>query len=182
MSGQGNKYPPELRERAMRMVAEVQGDYPSQWAAITAVASKLGIGSAETLRKWLRRAEVDAGARVGDRIGARREPIDAKILAVGRTEPCSRIPSGTRRVGPVVAGRDVLERGSAKQAVQPWLQKPDRCPERLIEPGDQSRPQRRDGAGATDRLVGAVHENAIAGSRVRVAADVRPALNHSWEA
>jgi transposase len=47
------------------MVAEVQGDYPSQWAAIGAVASKLGIGSAETLRKWVRRAEVDAGERPG---------------------------------------------------------------------------------------------------------------------
>jgi transposase len=43
----------------------VQGDYPSQWAAIGAVASKLGIGSAETLRKWVRRAEVDAGERPG---------------------------------------------------------------------------------------------------------------------
>jgi transposase len=65
MSRQGSNYPPELRERAVRMVAEVQGDYPSQWAAITAVASKLGVGSAETLRKWLRRAEIDAGARPG---------------------------------------------------------------------------------------------------------------------
>ena len=49
----------------MRMVAEVKGDYPSEWAAITAVAAKLGIGTAETLRKWVRRAEVDAGARPG---------------------------------------------------------------------------------------------------------------------
>jgi len=65
MSRQGSNYPPELRERAVRMVAEVQGDYPSQWAAIGAVASKLGIGSAETLRKWVRRAEVDAGERPG---------------------------------------------------------------------------------------------------------------------
>jgi transposase len=47
------------------MVSEISADYPSQWAAITAVASKLGIGSAETLRKWVRRAEVDAGARPG---------------------------------------------------------------------------------------------------------------------
>jgi len=47
------------------MVAEVTPEYPSQWAAITAVAEKLGIGSAETLRKWVRRAEVDAGARPG---------------------------------------------------------------------------------------------------------------------
>ena len=47
------------------MVAEVASDYPSQWAAITAVAQKLGIGTAETLRKWVRRAEVDDGRRPG---------------------------------------------------------------------------------------------------------------------
>jgi transposase len=61
----GNSYPPELRERAVRMVAEVRPDYPSDWPAIKAVAAKLGIGSAETLRKWVRRAEVDGGARPG---------------------------------------------------------------------------------------------------------------------
>ena len=65
MSRHGSNYPPELRERAVRMVAEVQGGYPSQWAAIGAVASKLGICSSETLRKWVRRAEVDAGQRPG---------------------------------------------------------------------------------------------------------------------
>ena len=65
MSRHGSNYPSELRERAVRMVAEVQGEYPSQWAAIGAVAQKLGIGSSETLRKWVRRAEVDAGARPG---------------------------------------------------------------------------------------------------------------------
>ena len=65
MSRHGSNYPPELRERAVRMVADVQGEYPSQWAAIGAVAAKLGIGSAETLRKWVRRAEIDAGARPG---------------------------------------------------------------------------------------------------------------------
>jgi transposase len=65
MSGHGSNYPRELRERAVRMVAEVQGEYPSQWAAIGAVASKLGIGSTETLRKWVRRSEIDAGQRPG---------------------------------------------------------------------------------------------------------------------
>jgi transposase len=65
MSRHGSNYPPELRERAVRMVAEVKGDYPSEWAAIAAVASKVGIGSSETLRKWVRRAEVDAGERAG---------------------------------------------------------------------------------------------------------------------
>jgi transposase len=54
-----------LRERAMRMVAEVRPDYSSEWAAIGAVAQKLGIGSAETLRKWIRQAEVDGGTRPG---------------------------------------------------------------------------------------------------------------------
>ena len=60
-----SNYPPELRERAVRMVAEVRPNYGSQWAAMEAVASKLGIGTTETLRKWVRRAEVDAGARPG---------------------------------------------------------------------------------------------------------------------
>ena len=58
-------YPAELRERAVRMVAEVRPDYPSDWPAIVAVAAKLGIGTAETLRKWVRQAEVDAGQRSG---------------------------------------------------------------------------------------------------------------------
>jgi transposase len=47
------------------MVAQVRPDYPSDWPAICAVAEKLGIGTAETLRKWVRQAEVDAGARPG---------------------------------------------------------------------------------------------------------------------
>ena len=58
-------YPPELRERAVRMVAQVRPEYPSDWPAICAVAEKLGIGTAETLRKWVRQAEVDAGTRPG---------------------------------------------------------------------------------------------------------------------
>jgi transposase len=60
-----SKYPDELRERAVRMVAEVRPQYPSQWAAITAVAGMLGIGTAETLRTWIRRSEVDAGLKPG---------------------------------------------------------------------------------------------------------------------
>ena len=53
--GRPSKYPDELRERAVRMVAEVRPQYPSQWAAITAVAGMLGIGTPETLRTWLGR-------------------------------------------------------------------------------------------------------------------------------
>ena len=63
--GRGASYPPEVRERAVRMVAEVRPEYPSDWPAICAVAQRLGIGSAETLRKWYRQAEVDGGQRPG---------------------------------------------------------------------------------------------------------------------
>jgi transposase len=47
------------------MVAEVRPDYDTEWAAMKAVASKLGIGSTETLRKWVRQDQVDAGTRPG---------------------------------------------------------------------------------------------------------------------
>ncbi len=60
-----SRYPAELRQRAVRMVAEVRPNYDSDWAAITAVAQKLGIGTTETLRKWVRQAEVDTGHRPG---------------------------------------------------------------------------------------------------------------------
>ncbi len=62
-----SKYPRELRERAVRMVAEAveRGEYPSEFEAIRTIAGKLGIGSAETVRKWVRQAEVDGGTRPG---------------------------------------------------------------------------------------------------------------------
>ena len=60
-----SKYPAELRERAVRLVAESKADYSSEFEAIRSIAAKLGIGSPETLRKWLRRAEVDGGHRPG---------------------------------------------------------------------------------------------------------------------
>ncbi|WP_327375413.1 IS3 family transposase [Streptomyces sp. NBC_01216] len=58
-------YPLELRRRAVRMVAEVRPDYDTEWAALKAVAQKLGIGTTETLRKWVRQDQVDAGVRPG---------------------------------------------------------------------------------------------------------------------
>jgi transposase len=60
-----SSYSPELRERAVRMVVESKADRGSEWEAICSVAEKLGIGSPETLRKWVRRAEIDAGRRPG---------------------------------------------------------------------------------------------------------------------
>ena len=58
------RYSPEVRERAVRMVFEHQFQYASQWAAIGSIASKIGC-TAETLRKWVRRAERDQGIRGG---------------------------------------------------------------------------------------------------------------------
>ena len=60
-----SKYPPELKERAVRLVFESKDEYPSEFEAIRSIASKLGIGSSETLRKWVRRAEIDGGTRPG---------------------------------------------------------------------------------------------------------------------
>jgi transposase len=60
----GKRYPPELKERAVRMVLEHGDEYPTQWAAICSVSGKLGM-AAETLRTWVRQAETDAGHRPG---------------------------------------------------------------------------------------------------------------------
>ena len=54
------RYPKEVRERAVHLVFEHEREYPSQWAAITSIATKLGM-TPETLRKWIRRAETDQG-------------------------------------------------------------------------------------------------------------------------
>ncbi|MEX2376237.1 MAG: transposase, partial [Dehalococcoidia bacterium] len=58
------RYPAAVRERAVPLVREHEGDYPSQWAAITSIATKCGM-TAETLRHWVRAAEVDSRQRPG---------------------------------------------------------------------------------------------------------------------
>ena len=65
MPGRHGQYPPELRERAVRLVAECRPDHASDWEAMRSVAQKLGIGTTETVRKWVRKAEVDDGVRPG---------------------------------------------------------------------------------------------------------------------
>ena len=59
-----SRYSPEVQERAVRLVREQAGAHESQWAAITSIAGKLGC-TAETLRRWVRQAERDAGQRPG---------------------------------------------------------------------------------------------------------------------
>lgn len=58
------RYPPELKERAVRMVREARSADPNDHNAITRIASQLGVG-AESLRNWLKQAQIDAGERPG---------------------------------------------------------------------------------------------------------------------
>ena len=62
--GRQVRYSPEVRERAVRMVFDQEAHHSSQWSAMQSIASKIGC-TAETLRKWVRQAERDAGRRPG---------------------------------------------------------------------------------------------------------------------
>ncbi len=121
--GRVSKYPEELRERAVRMVAEVRPQYPSQWAAITAVAGMLGIGTPETLRTWIRRSEVDTGQRPGvttqiaeENKALRREIAELRraIVIFGRVSGAVR-SSGRSRCGRCLCGS---KSGGAELTVQ----------------------------------------------------------------
>ena len=59
-----NKFSPEVRERAVRLVQEHRGEYPSLWAAIESIAPKIGCVP-QTLNEWVKRVEVDTGGRDG---------------------------------------------------------------------------------------------------------------------
>jgi transposase len=64
MNNKSSKFSPEVRERAVRMVQEHQGEYPSLWAAVESIAPKIGCVP-QTLLEWVKRVEVDAGKREG---------------------------------------------------------------------------------------------------------------------
>jgi transposase-like protein len=59
-----NKFSPEVRERAVRLVQEHRNEYPSLWAAVESIAPKIGCVP-QTLLEWVKRTEVDAGERPG---------------------------------------------------------------------------------------------------------------------
>jgi transposase-like protein len=64
MSKTTNKYSPEVRERAVRMVLDHEGQHESRWAAILSIAPKIGCAP-QTLNEWVKKAEVDGGKRAG---------------------------------------------------------------------------------------------------------------------
>jgi transposase len=66
MGKTNNRYPVEVRERAVRLVLEHREEYPSGWAAVSSIAQKFGC-TAQTLQGWVRQAEIDDGVRPGTR-------------------------------------------------------------------------------------------------------------------
>jgi transposase-like protein len=90
-----NRFSPEVRQRAVRMVLDHGGDHASQWAAIASIAAKIGC-TAETLRKWVRQAERDAGQRPG-----------------ATTEEGERIKTLEREVRELRQANEILRKASA---------------------------------------------------------------------
>ena len=64
MSKTTNKFSPEVRERAVRLVLETEGQHALRWQAVMSIAAKIGC-TAQTLNEWVKKAEVDSGRRAG---------------------------------------------------------------------------------------------------------------------
>src|SRR6478672_9265407 len=91
-----NKFSPEVRARAVRMVLDHASEHPSRWAAVTSIAAKIGC-TPQTLHDWVKKAEVDRGQRAGvptdmaDKLKAP-EAVHPRKDSLSRL-PCNKCPS-----------------------------------------------------------------------------------------
>ena len=105
------KYAPEVRERAVRMVFDHAGDYPSQWAAIASIAAKIGC-STQTLSNWVKQAERNARQRAGLTTDERERMPEVKL----RRRPWrARFWASFRQLRPIVGAWEAL-RGAWRMA------------------------------------------------------------------
>jgi transposase-like protein len=91
-----NKFSPEVHERAVRMVQEQRGEYPSLWAAVESIAPKIGCVP-QTLLEWVHRAEVDGGHREGVTTADAQRVKDTRARGQG-IAPGQRDPEAGQRV------------------------------------------------------------------------------------
>lgn len=89
------KYPPEVRDRAVRMTHEHRGDYPSLWATVESIAPKIGC-MPSTFLDWFKRSEVDSGKRPGVTTDERErmKALEREVKELRRANEILRLASG----------------------------------------------------------------------------------------
>ena len=89
-----NKFSPEVRERAVRLVFEQRGEYPSLWAAVESIAPKIGCVP-QTLLDWVKRHEIDTGKRDGVTTAEskRIKDLEREVRELRRTNEILRLAS-----------------------------------------------------------------------------------------
>src|ERR1035437_1338698 len=82
-----NKFSPEVRTRAVRMVLDHEGEHASRWAAIVSISAKIGC-TPQTLHEWVKKAEVDSGKRSGvpSDVAARRKALGRETRDLRRAK------------------------------------------------------------------------------------------------
>lgn len=122
------RYPAELKERAVRMVSELQAQDPNDHGVISRVARQLGIGSERTNETSLRRTQADTGDREmsGARVNDTRCPCDGRAPCHARDDGIRRLPEGTETVPFEVLLSDIAR--GPRNAEAPPLTPSDRPP------------------------------------------------------